>query len=92
MTRNLRHRRLRRMYEGGDTSGVGANLADRVRLALADLDEARKPSDVDLPGYRLHPLKGNLKGCWSISVSGNWRVTFRFESDDVHDVDLTDYH
>ncbi len=68
---------------------MGANLADRVRLALADLDEASRPSDVDLPGYRLHPLKGNLKGCWRIPVSGNWRVTFRFGNDDV---DLTDYH
>ena len=80
------------MYERGDVSRVGPELSDRVALALADLDDASKPSDLDLPGYRLHPLKGELKGYWSISVSGNWRVTFRIEGGDVYDVDLTDYH
>lgn len=80
------------MYERGDTSRIGPDLLDRVALALADLDEARMPSDVDLPGYRLHLLKGDLKGYWSISISGNWRVTFRLEEGDVYDVDLTDYH
>ena len=68
------------------------DLLDRVALALADFDEACMPSDVDLPGYRLHKLKGKLEGCWSISISGNWRMTFRFEDGDVHDIDLTDYH
>ena len=71
---------------------MAANLAVRSALALADLDIASMPSDVDLPGYRLHPLKGNLKGMWSISISGNWRITFRFEEGDVYDVDLVDYH
>ena len=80
------------MYERGDASRVGSDLADRVALALADLDDACKPSDLDLPGYRLHPLKGDLKGYWSISISGNWRVTFRIEDGDAYDVDLTDYH
>lgn len=80
------------MYERGDASRVAPDLAGRVTLALADLDAASKPSDVDLPGYRLHPLKGNLKGHWSISISGNWRMTFRLEDGDVHDVDLVDYH
>ena len=78
------------MYERGDVSRVGSDLSDRI--ALADLDDARKPSDLDLPGYRLHPLKGDLKGYWSISISGNWRVTFRIEDGDAYDVDLTDYH
>ncbi len=59
---------------------------------MADLDIASMPSDVDLPGYRLHPLKGNLKEMGSISVSGTWRVTFRFEDGEIHDVDLVDYH
>ena len=80
------------MYERGDTSGVGSDLSDRVALALADLDDAGKPSDLNLPGYRIHPLKGNLKGHWSISISGNWRMTFRLEDGDVYDVDLVDYH
>lgn len=80
------------MYERGDVSRVGSNLSDRIALVLADLDDARKPSDLDLPGYRLHPLKGDLKGYWSISISGNWRMTFRIEDGDAYDVDLTDYH
>ncbi len=80
------------MYERGDRRGVGFDLLDRIALALADLDDAGKPSDLNLPGYRIHPLKGNLKGHWSISISGNWRVTFRLEDGDVYDVDLVDYH
>ncbi len=80
------------MYERGDVSKVASELSDRVALALADLDDARKPSDLDLPGYRLHPLKGDLKGYWSISISGNWRMTFSIEDGDAYDVDLTDYH
>jgi len=80
------------MYERGDVSKVASELSDRVALALADLDDARKPSDLDLPGYRLHPLKGDLKGYWSISISGNWRMTFHIEDGDAYDVDLTDYH
>ncbi len=76
----------------GASARVGSDLSDRVVLALADLDDARKPSDLDLPGYRLHPLKGDLKGYWSISISGNWRVTFRIEDGDAYDVGLIDYH
>ena len=91
MIRRFRHRGLKRMYERGDPSRVGPALADRV-AALADLADARKPLDLDLPGYRLHPLKGRLKGYWSISISGNWRVIFRFEDGDAYDVDLIDYH
>lgn len=92
MIRSFRHRGLKRLYERGDPGGIGADLLDRVNLALADLDAASKPRDIDLPGYRLHPLKGNLKGVWSISISGNWRIVFRFEDGDAHDVDLIDYH
>ena len=80
------------MYERGDSSRVRADQADRIALALADLDDARKPSDLDLPGYRLHPLKGDRNGFWSISISGNWRVVFRFDDGDVYDVELVDYH
>lgn len=69
-----------------------ADHAERITLALADLDSANKPSDLDLPGYRLHRLKGNLKDYWSIAVSRNWRITFRFEQGSVYDVDLVDYH
>lgn len=92
MIRSFRHRGLKRMYERDDPSRVGTDIADRLRLVLADLDSASNPSDLDLPGYCLLPLKGNLKGFWSISVSGNWRVTFRFDNGDAHDVNLVDYH
>ncbi len=92
MMRSFRHRGLRRMFERGDVSRISPDLASRVALALADLDDARKPSDLDLPGYRLHPLKGALNGFWSISFSGNWRIIFRFDDGDAYDVDLVDYH
>ena len=92
MIRGFRHRGLKRLYERGDPSRVRADQADRIALALADLDDARKPSDLDLPGYRLHPLKGDRNGFWSISISGNWRIVFRFDDGDVYDVELVDYH
>ena len=69
-----------------------ADQAERIALALADLDEAGEPFDVELPGYRLHPLKGDLKEFRSISISGNWRIVFRFVDGDARDVDLVDYH
>ncbi|MCY4528518.1 MAG: type II toxin-antitoxin system RelE/ParE family toxin [Chloroflexi bacterium] len=92
MIRSFRHRGLRRLYERDDPSRVAAFLANRIAVVLADLDEVSNPRDIDMPGYRLHPLKGQMRGLWSISVSGNWRITFRFEDGDVHDVDLVDYH
>ncbi len=92
MIGSFRHRGLRRLYKRDAPSRIGADQLDRITLALADLDAAGKPSDVELPGYRLHPLKGDRKGSWGISISGNWRITFRFEDGDVYDVDLVDYH
>lgn len=92
MIRSFRHRGLKRLYERGDSSRVRADQVERIALALADLDDARMPSDLDLPGYRLHPLKGGLKGFWSIMISGNWRIIFRFDDGDAYDVDLVDYH
>ena len=92
MIRSFRHRGLRRLYERDDPSRIAADQLNRITLALADLDAAGKPSDLDLPGYRLHPLRGDLRGMWSISITGNWRITFRFEDGDVYDVDLVDYH
>ena len=66
--------------------------AGRIAVALADLDSANRPTDLDMPAYRLHRLKGRMKDYWSISISGNWRITFRFREGDVYDVDLVDYH
>lgn len=91
MIRSFRHRGLKRLWEG-DPSRVSAALRERLENVLAVLDAAGTPPDVDLPGYRLHALKGDLKGLWSVTVSGNWRVTFRIKDGSVFDVDLTDYH
>ena len=80
---------LTSLHSTNDAYRLEYCFSDRL---LADLDAASKPSDVDLPGYRLHPLRGDLEGLWSISISGNWRITFRFEDGNVYDVDLVDYH
>jgi len=92
MIQTFRHRGLRCLYERGDRSKIRADQVDRIAVALADLDVAGKPSDLDLPGYRLHPLRGDLRGFWSISISANWRIIFRLAEGDVYDVDLIDYH
>ena len=92
MIRTFQHRGLRRLFEDGDSSKLRADLRKRIADVLAHLDTALRPADVDLPGYRLHALKGDLKGYWSVSISGNWRIVFRFEEGDVFDVDLVDYH
>ena len=92
MIRTFRHRGLKRLYDHGDSSKVRPDQAKRITVTLADLDDASRPSDLDLPGYRLHPLKGDLKGFWSIPISANWRIIFRFQEGDAYDVDLIDYH
>jgi toxin HigB-1 len=90
--RSFRHRGLRRLYEDDDRRGVNPAHAEKIRRILARLDEARTPRDMALPGYRLHPMKGERKGHWAVEVSGNWRITFRFEGPDAHDLNYTDYH
>ena len=91
MVRTFRHKGLKRLFENDDPGGVRADQVRRIRDVLAHLDEARHPSDLALPGYRLHPLRGERKGHWSVTVSGNWRISFRFEDGDAFDVDLIDY-
>jgi proteic killer suppression protein len=83
---------LKRLFEDGDGRGVRADQLETVEDILARLDGARSPQALHLPGYRLHPLKGDMKGFWSISVSANWRIIFRFEGADAFDVELIDYH
>lgn len=92
MIRSFKHRGLKRLYEHGDRSGIRSDLLDNVEDILARLDEAEAPQAMNLPGYRLHPLKGSLKGFWSVTVQANWRIVFRFEGGDAVDVELTDYH
>jgi proteic killer suppression protein len=88
----FRHRGLKRLYAKDERRGLRADPVDKIARILARLDEADGPDKMDLPGFRLHPLKGELKGFWAVSVSGNWRIIFRFEGGDAHDVDLVDYH
>ena len=92
MIQSFKHRGLKRLYERGDRSGIGADLIDKVERILTILDQAGTPQALDLPGYRLHQLRGDLKGFWSVTVRANWRIIFRFEDGDAWDVELIDYH
>ncbi len=92
MIRSFRHRGLRRFYDHDDRSRIGTDLHDRVEVILAQLDVACSPEAMRLPRYRLHALKGELKGYWSVTVKANWRIIFRFDGGDVYDVELIDYH
>ncbi|MBT5110556.1 MAG: peptidase [Rhodospirillaceae bacterium] len=92
MTVSFRHKGLKLLYEKGDRRRVSPQYADRVIRILARLDEAVEPANMDLPGFRLHSLKGDLAGYWSVAVSGNWRIIFRFDGAHARDVDLVDYH
>ena len=79
-------------FERGDARRIPTTLAPRIRRILSDLDAAVQPRDVDLPGYRLHQLTGDRRGQWSVRVSGNWRIVFRFVNREAVDVTLVDYH
>ena len=92
MIRSFRHRGLRRLYEKGDRRQLRRDQVDKIERILARLDEADQVGRMDLPGFRLHPLKGDLAGFWAVTVRANWRVVFRFDAGHAHDVDLVDYH
>jgi toxin HigB-1 len=92
MIRSFKHRGLKRLYERDDRSGIRPDLVDVIERILTALDAASTPQALDIPRYRLHPLKGDLKGLWSVTVRANWRIIFRFEGIDVFDVELIDYH
>ena len=92
MIKSFRHKGLKRFYETGKTSGVQIAHVNRLRMQLTALDTAQEIDDMDIPGFKLHMLKGKLKGRWSISVSGNWRVTFEFREGNAFVLDYEDYH
>ena len=92
MIKTFRHKGLKQLFETGKSRGVSADLTRRAVRQLDLLNRATQPSDVNLPGYRLHELKGDRKGTWSLTVSGNWRITFTFSEGDAYDVDFEDYH
>ncbi|MEQ1844072.1 MAG: type II toxin-antitoxin system RelE/ParE family toxin [Nitrospira sp.] len=92
MIQSFRHKGLKRLFEKGEVKGIRADQLEKIEHILFVLSRARKPEDVDLPGFHLHPLKGDMKGLWAVTVRANWRVTFRFEEGAACDVDLVDYH
>ena len=92
MVRSFKHRGLRRLYEHGDRSRINPNYVGKVELTLADLDASETLEHMRRPGYRLHELKGDMKGLYAVEVSGNWRIVCRFKDGEASDIDLIDYH
>ena len=92
MIRSFKHRGLKALYEGKTARKVASEHIDKLRRILAVLDNASDPDGLNLPGFHLHPLKGDLQGFWAVTVASNWRVTFRFEENEATDVDYLDYH
>lgn len=92
MIKSFKHKGLEKFYETGSKRGIQVQHTTKLRMQLAALDSAQSIEDLDIPGYRLHPLKGNRKGNWSITVNGNCRVTFEFTDSNVYIVNYEDYH
>ena len=92
MILSFRHRGLRLLFGDDDRRGIDTEHADKIARILARLQRATSPADMDIPGFRLHALRGDLAGYWSVTVRANWRIVFRFDGSDAADVDLVDYH
>lgn len=92
MLRTFKHRGLKRLWERGDPSGINPDWLRRVELILDALEAASRPEDLDLPGLRFHALRGDRKGDYAVTVTRNWRITFRWDGPDAIDVELEDYH
>ena len=92
MILSFRHKGLRKFFEPGSAAGVQPHHAKRLRMLLAALDTAKTIEDMDIPGFRLHPLKGEERGRWSVWVNGNWRMTFEFKDGRACVLDYEDYH
>ena len=89
---SFRHKGLRRLYEDDDRRLLPAEMVERVREILTALDAAESLDGLNRPSFRLHPLKGRLKGFWAVTVRANWRIIFRFADGKIFDVDFVDYH
>jgi proteic killer suppression protein len=92
MIKSFKHKGLERLFTKGSASGVQAVHATRIVLMLDAIDAAKQVSELDMPGFRLHRLKGDKRNLWSVRVSANWRITFHFENGDAYILDLEDYH
>ena len=92
MIDSIRHKGLKRFYENDDRRLLPPDMVEPIRVVLAALDQANVIEDMNRPSFRLHPLKGELKGFWAVTVRANWRIIFRFADETATDVDLVDYH
>lgn len=92
MIKHFKHKGVRLFFETGKASGIKVGHANKLRMQLAALNTAQSIEDMDIPGYRLHKLKGNKQSLWSISVNKNWRLTFEFIKGDVYILNYEDYH
>ena len=92
MIKSFRHKGLQRFFEAGSKAGIQATHATKLRLQLAALDQAIRPEDLAAPSWKLHSLKGDMKGHWALTVNGNWRMVFTFEGENAVLVDYLDYH
>lgn len=92
MIKSFKHKGLKKFFESGSKAGIQAKHKRRLRMQLAAIDTATVIDDVDLPGFKLHPLKGNRDDIWSITVNGNWRVTFEFREGNAFILNYEDYH
>ena len=92
MIKTFKHKGLKKFFETGSKAGIQAKHERRLRMQLAAKDTASIIEDIDLPGFKLHPLKGNRDGVWSITVNGNWRVTFEFKDGNAYILNYEDYH
>jgi proteic killer suppression protein len=92
MIKTFKHKGLKKFFETGSKAGIQAKHDRKLRMQLAAIDTATIIDDVDLPGFKLHPLKGNRDGIWSITVNGNWRITFEFIDGNAYILNYEDYH
>jgi len=92
MIQSFRNKGLRKFFESGSLSGIQPGHAKRLRMLLSALGTALSIDDMNIPGFRLHPLKGSERGRWSVWVNGNWRVTFEFKEGHALNLDYEDYH
>jgi proteic killer suppression protein len=92
MIKSFKHKGLQKFYETGSTAGIQSSHKNKLRMVLAALETSNEIEDMNIPGFRLHPLKGKLKGISSVTVSGNWRITFKFENGHTYIVNYEDYH
>lgn len=92
MIKSFIHKGLQKFYQTGSTAGIQVKHEAKLRLILSNLDQAESQNDMDLPGLELHPLKGKRKDIWSVKVSGNWRITFKFIQHHAELVNYEDYH